>query len=82
MSVHIQLDQQQILFTNLDVLSGRVVLNLNREETIGAINVKLEGESRTRLAHPYNAQQRRRGRESELEVHKVCLCWRISPRNR
>ncbi len=58
------------VFTNLDVISGIVVLTLNREETFTAIVVKLECESRTRLADP---REDRRGSkyDQELEVHKV-----------
>ena len=74
MSVRIQLHRPHSSFTNLDVIQGRVFLSLTSQETIAAITVKLEGESRTRLAgvtggpgtyDPYQRDQTR------LEVHKV-----------
>jgi hypothetical protein len=67
MSIHIQLDRRHAHYTNLDYLSGKVILTLIRDEAISAINVKLECESRTRLAaiRPDGRQQ------TELEVHKV-----------
>ena len=81
MSVRIQLAQQQSTYTNLDHLSGTVFLNINSPETISAITVKLEGESRSRLS----GQPRRDGAfnprgtyydpyekdQTQLEVHKV-----------
>ena len=69
MSVHIVLDQDSAIYTNLDIVSGRVMLKLAREETIIGIVVKLECESRTRLAAPN--EDRRGAYETELEVHKV-----------
>jgi hypothetical protein len=68
MTVSIHLDKRNSVFTNLDVVSGTIVLSLAREETFSAITVKLECESRTRLAAPRND----RGRyDTELEVHKL-----------
>lgn len=52
MSIRIALDNQPEFYTNLDVITGRVVLSLNRAEQIGGIIVKLEGESRTALTMP------------------------------
>ncbi|KAK4188057.1 hypothetical protein QBC35DRAFT_409221 [Podospora australis] len=52
MSIRIQLDQPPEFYTNQDVLRGHVVLSLSRHEQIGAIIVKLEGESRTALGIP------------------------------
>ena len=52
MAVRIVLDNPPEFYTNLDFVSGRVVLNLGRPETVGAVVVKLEGESRTALAPP------------------------------
>ncbi|CAM1501040.1 Fc.00g102020.m01.CDS01 [Cosmosporella sp. VM-42] len=52
MSVRIALDNQPEFYTNLDFLSGRVVLGLNRAEQVGSIVVKLEGESATALEVP------------------------------
>ena len=72
--VRIQLYQTHSSYTNLDEISGQVLLTLVAQETIAAITVKLEGESRTRLAgiggppggfDPYARNQ------TQLEVHKV-----------
>ncbi|MCJ1379154.1 hypothetical protein MMC17_002254 [Xylographa soralifera] len=78
MAVHIQLDRPHAYFTNLDIITGRVILSIFSEETISAINVKLECESRTRLAMPPRGDPRRgpgyRGgdrAQNELEVHKL-----------
>ena len=72
MSVRIQLDNPHNCFTNLDFISGRVILSLVYNETIAGIVVKLEGESRTRLIAPTYDNYRRSDREDmELEVHKV-----------
>ena len=73
MSVTIQFDKPNALhFTNLDVVSGRVILALQADATISAINVKLEGESRTRLAGPKaSSNDRSDKKRTELEVHKV-----------
>lgn len=78
MSVHIQLDRPHAHFTNLDFITGRVLLRISYSETIAAIVVKLEGESKTRLIPPtprWDNQSslmfpREQGR-AELEVHKV-----------
>ncbi|KAI1173119.1 hypothetical protein F4777DRAFT_463816 [Nemania sp. FL0916] len=52
MSVRIALDKPPEFYTNLDFISGRVVINLLHPEQIGNIIVKLEGESRTALTVP------------------------------
>ncbi|KAL2158225.1 hypothetical protein VTH06DRAFT_4545 [Thermothelomyces fergusii] len=52
MSIHIVLDSPPEFYTNLDLIKGSVLLNLSRHEHVGAIVVKLEGESRTALAVP------------------------------
>ncbi|KAL8369995.1 hypothetical protein RB595_000382 [Gaeumannomyces hyphopodioides] len=53
MSIRIVLDNgPPEQYTNLDVVSGRVVLSLTRAEQVGAVVVKLEGESRTALGVP------------------------------
>lgn len=75
MSVSIVLDRPHAHFTNLDFITGRVVLNIQSNENISAIAVKLEGESRTHLAvdsqlHEPAAGPRARNFE-EVEVHKV-----------
>jgi hypothetical protein len=57
MSVRIQLDNPPPFYTNLDVISGRIILNLTSNENISAITVKLEGDSKTVLARPPGGQQ-------------------------
>lgn len=54
MSIRIALDSPPEFYTNLDTIQGRVVLGLNRHEQVGAIIVKLEGESKTALGVPSN----------------------------
>ncbi|KAK9791270.1 hypothetical protein AB5N19_08848 [Seiridium cardinale] len=49
MSIRIALDEAPEFYTNLDFIRGRVILGLNRPETIGNIVVKLEGEAKTAL---------------------------------
>ena len=73
MSVRIQLNKPQTHFTNLDVISGVIVLSLLGPETISTINVKLEGESRSRLAGPQNPRgyDPYERDQAQLEVHKV-----------
>ncbi|KAL8834940.1 MAG: hypothetical protein Q9170_003517 [Blastenia crenularia] len=76
MSVRIVLQNPRSLYTNLDFLKGKVILSLTSNETIAAITVKLEGESKSRLLgeafNPYGGY--RRGRDTatvEAEVHKL-----------
>jgi len=74
MSVRIQLDKPHAHFTNLDAISGRVILSILSPETISNINVKLEGESRSRLAgyvNPRGAYDPYERDQTQLEVHKV-----------
>jgi hypothetical protein len=52
MSIRIALDNPPEFYTNLDIIKGQVVLNLSRHEHVGAIIVKLEGESKTALGVP------------------------------
>ncbi|KAK0708806.1 hypothetical protein B0T21DRAFT_341064 [Apiosordaria backusii] len=52
MSIRIALENPPEFYTNLDIMKGHVVLTLSRPETVGAIIVKLEGESRTALGIP------------------------------
>lgn len=82
MSVRIQFDQpENHCYTNLDYVSGRVTLILPTDATIAAINVKLEGESRTRLAGPkYPGNEKSDKKRTEVESHKVrtlCLLHHI-----
>lgn len=73
MSVHIQFDQPPArCYTNLDFISGRVILVLPSDASISAVTVKLEGESRVRLAVPkFPGNERSDKKRTELEVHKV-----------
>ena len=74
MSVRIALDKPYAHFTNLDLISGTVILSITSNETISLITVKLEGESRTRLAGPTNPRGTYDPYErdqAQLEVHKV-----------
>lgn len=78
MSVHIVLDNPHTFYTNLDFISGRIILSLTADENVSAITVKLEGESRTLLARALNPQQaygpyaRRDARQTiAMENHKI-----------
>lgn len=52
MSIRIALANPPEFYTNLDVISGKIILGINRPEQIGAVIVKLEGESKTALGAP------------------------------
>lgn len=83
MSAVIHLDRPHAHFTNLDFITGRVVVNLPSETAIGGIQVKLEGESRTRLSGPrYPNQENSDKRRTELEVHKVRYTALVIPNSR
>ncbi len=73
MSVRIQFDQPESrCYTNLDFVSGNVILILPQDAAISAITVKLEGESKSRLAAPkFPDNERSDKKRNELEVHKV-----------
>ncbi|KAI0439317.1 hypothetical protein F4803DRAFT_49044 [Xylaria telfairii] len=72
MSVRIALDKPPEFYTNLDFISGRVIIDLHRPETIGNIIVKLEGESRTALAIlPERHDEYNGPRNTATEQHKV-----------
>ncbi|KAI1270700.1 hypothetical protein F5Y18DRAFT_369248 [Xylariaceae sp. FL1019] len=73
MSIRISLDKPPEFYTNLDLLSGRVILNLTRPETVGNIIVKLEGESQTALVLPPPGQRDdyNTGNEIVSENHKI-----------
>jgi hypothetical protein len=74
MSVTIHLDRPHAHFTNLDFISGKVILNLPSETAVAGIQVKLEAESRTRLSGPrYPHNEHSDKKRTELEVHKVWL---------
>ncbi|KAF3484163.1 uncharacterized protein GIQ15_03487 [Arthroderma uncinatum] len=72
MAVRIILDRPHAYFTNLDYITGKAVLSLTTETSIASIVVKLEGESRTRLAsakYPHN--ERSDKKRTEIELHKL-----------
>src|ERR1700760_381838 len=73
MSVRIQFDQpEQRCYTNLDFVSGNVILILPQDATISAVTVKLEGESTTRLGAPkFPNNERSEKKRSEPGVCKV-----------
>jgi hypothetical protein len=76
MSVSIVLDRPHAHFTNLDFITGKVILIVPNNETISLVVVKLEGESISRVnISPQQAHEQgigQRGRSfGELEVHKV-----------
>lgn len=83
MSVRIVFDNHRPLYTNLDIIKGRAILSITKNETIAAITVKLEGDCKTRLTaeidDPYHQRWReRRERRAggpdvavETELHKV-----------
>lgn len=78
MSVRIQLDKPQGAFTNLDQISGVVILSILSPETVSAITVKLEGESKSYLAGNVNPRRNYDGFEKEgsrQEIHKVSMCF-------
>jgi hypothetical protein len=70
MQASIILDQPgNVSFTNLDVISGRVVVRCSKSVDISTIVVKLEGESRTRLMSATGPDGERP--KPQLEYHKV-----------
>ena len=70
MNASIVLDQPgNSSFTNLDQISGRVVLRCGKSVDIDQIMVKLEGESRTRLLSPTGPNGEKP--KPQLEYHKV-----------
>ena len=79
MSVRIQLDRPHAHFRNLDLITGKVILTILNNETISAVTVKLEGESKTCIAVSQLPPEKQlipalgpRGmNHAELEVHKV-----------
>jgi hypothetical protein len=71
MAASIVLDQPggAVSYTNLDVISGKVVLRCGKSIDVESIVVKVEGESRTRLLSPPGANGERP--RPQLEYHKV-----------
>lgn len=77
MNAAIVLDQgDNFSYTNLDEISGRVIVRAAKSADVGQIVVKLEGESRTRLLSPpgQNGEKPR----PQLEYHKVNQ-WSSNP---
>ncbi|KAL7276195.1 hypothetical protein RUND412_000811 [Rhizina undulata] len=71
MSVRIQLDNAGDVFTCLDYVTGKVILNLSDSETISTITVKMEGIARTRLMAPQrNEHGEREQKRTEVEIHR------------
>ena len=71
MNAAVVLDQGgNVTFTNLDEISGRVVLRCGKNVDVSLIVVKLEGESRTRLLSPDVGPRNERPRPS-VEYHKI-----------
>lgn len=79
MSVRVQLDNPHAFYTNLDFISGKIVLNLLTDETISAIVVKLEGESRTVLIKPppLPHEPRRRDDRSRIAMENHKILYRL-----
>jgi hypothetical protein len=78
MSVRVHLDNPHAFYTNLDFISGKIVLNLHTEETITAIVVKLEGESKTVLIKPpMQHEQRRREDRSKIAMENHKILYRL-----
>lgn len=72
MSIRIALDNPPEFYTNLDFISGRVIIVLQRPETIGNIIVKLEGEARTALIiQPERRDEYNVPGNSLTENHKI-----------
>lgn len=71
MNATVILDQGgNVAFTNLDEVSGRVVVRCTKSADVSSIVVKLEGESRTRLMSPGGGPNNERPRP-QLEYHKI-----------
>lgn len=70
MQAAVTLDQPgNVAFTNLDVISGKVIVRCAKRADIGSIVVKLEGESKTRLLSPAGPNGEKS--KPQIEYHKV-----------
>lgn len=58
-----------VSFTNLDTISGKVVVRSVKSADVSSIVVKLEGESRTRLMSPPGQNGERP--KPQMEYHKI-----------
>ncbi len=65
------MDNPHQFYTNLDFISGKVILNLVSDETIAAIVVKLEGEGKTSLIKP--PPQTESGRSVERDRNRIAM---------
>ncbi|KAK5134602.1 hypothetical protein LTR08_006258 [Meristemomyces frigidus] len=71
MNATVVLDQGgSVTFTNLDEITGKVIVHCGKSADVSSIVVKLEGESRTRLLSPGGGPNNERPRP-QLEYHKV-----------
>ncbi|KAK0650832.1 hypothetical protein DIS24_g6465 [Lasiodiplodia hormozganensis] len=71
MLVSIVLDEPLPHYTNLDTVSGRVLIRATSNTSVSSVVVKLEGESRTRLVPPQNPQFNNSKPRPTLEIHKI-----------
>ncbi|KAL0264359.1 hypothetical protein SLS55_000307 [Diplodia seriata] len=71
MLVSIVLDEPLPHYTNLDTISGRVIIRATSNTSVSSVVVKLEGESRTRLVPPQNPQFNNSKPRPVLEIHKI-----------
>ncbi|KAL7623385.1 hypothetical protein AAE478_007067 [Parahypoxylon ruwenzoriense] len=70
-TIRIALDNPPEFYTNLDFISGRVILGLQKHEVLGNVIVKLEGESRTALTVPVSDRDDLGRRSIVTENHKI-----------
>lgn len=71
MLVSVVFDEPLPHYTNLDTITGRVLLRATSNTSVSSVVVKLEGESRTRLTPPQNLQYNNSKPRPILEIHKV-----------
>lgn len=70
MQASVILDQPgNVSFTNLDTISGRIVVRSAKSADVSSIVVKLEGESRSRLMSPPGQNGERA--KPQVEYHKI-----------
>ena len=71
MLVQIVLDRSNAEYTNHDIISGRVLLHVLEDTNVSSVVVKLEGESRTRLAPPSGPSKHDNKQRPARETHKL-----------
>ena len=76
MIVQIDLDHPHNHYTNLDIISGKVLLRAPNPSNVSNIIVKLEGESRSRLLAAIRPDRPDKQRPV-LEVHKILYKTKI-----